>query len=195
MSRMKSCSVATCDRVATERGLCHGHYLRVIRTGQLQPERPLSRRVNTVCQVENCDRDAVVRQLCRTHANRKRKYGDVQADKPIREVIGTGFVHHGYRCVPVPPDLRCLTGGETSYAEHRLVMATALGRALWPDESVHHRNGNRLDNRIENLELWTRWQPSGQRVDDRVAHAVELLQRYAPHLLAQPHARSRKMDP
>ena len=113
-----------------------------------------------------------------------RKYGDVQAHKPIKEVSGAGYISHGYRYVPVPPDLRCLTGGETPYSEHRLVMAEALGRALWPDESVHHRNGNRLDNRLENLELWTRWQPSGQRVADRVAHAIELLERYAPELLA-----------
>jgi len=183
---VKECSVASCEQAATERGLCHGHYLRLLRTGDTQPARPLDRRVNTTCTVDTCDRDAVARGLCHTHANRKRKYGDVQADKPIREVPGTGFINHGYRCVPVPPDLRCLTGGQTPYAEHRLVMAKALGRALWPDESVHHINGDRLDNRLENLELWTRWQPSGQRVSDRVKHALELIDRYAPHLLTAP---------
>jgi len=57
-----------------------------------------------------------------------------------------GYIHKGYR-------LRYVASRKKWVPEHRLVVEEASGRLLRRDEHVHHINGDRLDKRLENLEV------------------------------------------
>lgn len=69
--------------------------------------------------------------------------------KPWNAGTAKGWVDkRGYRWIRVTEN-----GKRRAKREHRHVMEQSLGRALHPEELVHHINDNRSDNRIENLEI------------------------------------------
>jgi len=72
---------------------------------------------------------------------------------------------------------------KTNIPEHIYVMSWILKRRLLPGETVHHKNGIKCDNTLDNLELRVKSHPHGQSVPDMVSWAKELLQRYEPESL------------
>jgi hypothetical protein len=78
--------------------------------------------------------------------------------------------NNGYVLVKVPKGTpgakKYGTRGTNWMLEHRYVMQQKLGRPLEPRENVHHINGKRDDNSLENLELWKKSQPCGVRSSD-----------------------------
>lgn len=94
--------------------------------------------------------------------------------------IGTKHVNtHGYVDVYVGPD-HPMANKRGYTGEHRLVMMEKIGRPLLANETPHHVNLNRQDNRPENLELWASSQPKGARASDLLAHAREIIALYEP---------------
>ena len=100
--------------------------------------------------------------------------------RAIKEKRSNG---NGYTLIYKPDHPRAIQGRYVF--EHAIVIEQRLGRYLLPTETVHHKNGVRDDNRPENLELWSKSHPAGQRIQDKVSWAVEMLTRYAPERLQQ----------
>jgi hypothetical protein len=154
------CAWAGCSQASRQAGgLCGMHYRRK-RLGMdmdVPNQRP---RQGTTCSVDGCEKATRARTWCPMHYERWKKYGDPHMVR--KRPNGTVY-----------KDPRSGYLYQYKKLQHRTVMEAMLGRALGPDEQVHHKNGIRDDNRPENLELWVKPQLAGQRVEDLVAFVVE----------------------
>lgn len=130
---------------------------------------PYFTRGRTICSLNDCERFVASKATgyCNRHNYKFLRYGDPRAGQThaARGSSPTYADTNGYIIVRVPERGKVL--------QHRLVMEQVLGRYLWPFENVHHKNGIRSDNRPENLELWVKPQPQGQRVSDLLAWMVD----------------------
>ena len=156
----EQCPLPGCTRPMYFSGMCRSHYDKRRRAN---PKR--------FCSILGCHLGHSARGYCLTHLHRVRRTGSPGTNQRLRAANGEGWINaDGYRKITVDG---------TGILEHRHVMEKILGRSLLKTENVHHVNGVRLDNRLENLELWSTSQPSGQRVADKVAWAREFLALYA----------------
>ena len=116
---------------------------------------------------KDCDREAYVLKYKLTNPRytglcRECSYKSKTGDKNLWWKGGTWITSWGYKMVLVPRDdfFRPMADRHGYIREHRLVMAKHLGRCLHSWESVHHKNGDKLNNALSNLDLTTKNQHS-----------------------------------
>jgi len=173
---MFQCLVSSCQSSKHKaHGLCEYHYGLKLKGKPLDTKK---RRYSpgSVCIINGCDDASRSNGMCNKHNARMKKYGDPHFVKSSRD-YGSGKDWHlnplGYvvRYEPSNPN----SGPNGQVYQHRHVMSEMIGRPLRANENVHHVNGKRDDNRLENLELWSKGQPAGQRVTDIVKWAINVL--------------------
>lgn len=164
----KYCQFSGCTGIVRTRNYCGAHYLQLNRGQELRPLRAPSK--DEVCVFVGCEKLKKTRGYCQGHA---RQLSEGRELKPLRHVrVGSGYRKvDGY--VELFKPFYPYSKKSGYILEHRYVMEQHLGRPLTPFENVHHINGIRDDNKIENLELWIRRQPAGQRLNDIIRWMVD----------------------
>lgn len=169
-----TCTLPGCTLPYLAMGLCGMHYQRRMLHGDPFYTPTLAK--DQPCTVRGCVQLQAAKGLCPKHYQRHLIHGDTSVTFRSDQYGKGSITYKGYRILSKPGHPNASKHGKIS--EHRWIMANMLGRPLLATEVVHHLNGNRLDNRPENLELWVKTQPCGQRIEDLVAWAREIITQY-----------------
>jgi hypothetical protein len=197
----RRCAIKECNQPHNANGWCSTHCAYIRRNGQSSLNKHKKQ-----CSINHCNGKHYAKNFCLSHYEENKKLKDKvchvkerrkkskecggvvrsngYCSKHYARWITTGSVtlkssKKGSGCINSNGYRVLCIDGKDGVLEHRYVMEQHLGRKLLHEENIHHKNGNRSDNRLSNLEIWNTKQPSGQRVPDKVLYAKEILTLYS----------------
>lgn len=137
-----TCIIEGCEKNRYGNGYCRPHWY-----GNKQYGDPLAVREylkgggTGKCSIEECHRLVRAKRFCTKHLDRFTKYGSPYITKYATP--GSGHINkRGYKII------RC--DGKAGF-EHKFIVEQKLGRSLTNNEDIHHLDGNKLNNHLNNL--------------------------------------------
>lgn len=180
-----------CDKPNKSTGFCSGHYARL--ANNIDMDAPWKKRVHdgfckhVYADGSRCTNKHSAKGYCSGHWHRVKSginldlpwnnkipnYEDLSLENVYTKVSWHKRNNPGSRGDGYVSGYVMKNGKRSHYRQHRLVWELHHGRELREFENIHHINGIRSDNRIENLQLWAKAQPIGQRPEDLVEWVLD----------------------
>jgi len=153
---MKKCNVEGCDEKQRRYGYCNKHSVRykkhgdplIVKKPNYKNRKKTTKKIR-LCSLDGCNKIHCALGYCQKHYYRYKKHGD--PNFTLFNKNGSGYVDGNIRYIYKPNHPNSFKNGRIQ--EHVYIMSENINRPINKDEKVIHKNGDKLDNRLENLEL------------------------------------------
>lgn len=177
------CFVDNCDNPAFSKLLCRFHYQRK-RNGTpldaLKAQGVDYKPRTDSCSVYACTNKRIARGLCSLHWQRAKAGVPLDLPENFKTILAKGW--HS-----IPNEYKMISTKDGDRPEHRILVEKVLGRRLNQDEVVHHKDRNKKNNSLSNLQVMTRSEHTAlHNREDKVGKKIKRIYTHVTKMLSLP---------